>query len=796
MIRQKHLIIFFLISAAGLKAFSQNTLIHVEDEEKQVLIGATVQLFSLPDSISYYSVTESNGTATFNKLADGLYAVMITYIGFQTLNKNIKVDAQNRRFNFRLSSESKTLAAVEVRAKKPLISQDGDKMIVDPEPLASTSTNALEVLETVPGLYVDQDGGVFMSNASPAQIYINGREQKMSSQDMAAVLRSLPPGSIQRIEVMRTPSSKYDASSTGGIVNIVLKKGVKLGRYGSVNIGMNQGIQGNQFGGFSLNNSMDKGTWYLNGNFNRNANEDNGNLTRSLSLGNTLFQTTKSESASNQANAGYGLSLDLTEKTILNYDGRLNWNNNLSESNNGSSIIAPEDNPIAKFNNLTTDNGQSLSLQQDFGLIYKLDTLDSVWETKAGYNFRDSESDQEYKTDFVLPAMNPLAGEGVRDHGRHFILLQSDLTYAFKNKTKLETGLKGTFQEYESNARFFTRSNGTLTPDTRRTNAYKYREFINAAYIQASRPLPGRLTLKAGLRLEHTNMQGNQSIPYDTSYVVSRVDLFPYIFISRPILKISDFEISGYLIYRRTIDRPGYQSLNPSIRYIDDLSFETGNPGLQPQFTHNFEANISYNETPIIAIGRNYTNGIISNVLYPSYERPEIVVRTYDNLGKSQETYFRLIAGIPPGKTYFFAAGGQYNLNDYNGIYYNEPLKYKRGSLRLFTFHALNLSPNTRLTLSGFLFLHGQQNFYELGEMGQMNLSLNQYFLGKKLQISLFARDVLKTMKVKYEINQGGIASYGQRYSDNRRIGIQMRYNFGFGKKKERQDFMQMMPEE
>ena len=70
----------------------------------------------------------------------------------------------------------------------------------------------LEVLESVPGMYVDQDGGIFLNSATPAKVYINGREQKMSNQDISTILQSLPPGSVQKIEVMRTPSTKYDAS--------------------------------------------------------------------------------------------------------------------------------------------------------------------------------------------------------------------------------------------------------------------------------------------------------------------------------------------------------------------------------------------------------------------------------------------------------------------------------------------------------------------------------------------------------------------------------------------------------
>ena len=413
-----------------------------------------------------------------------------------------------------------------------------------------------------------------------------------------------------------------------------------------------------------------------------------------------------------------------------------------------------------------------------------------MWETKFGYNIRQGVTDQDYRVDILFPILSPLQGEGNNLQTRHFLLFQSDLTYVFAGQTKLETGIKNASQDFKSRANYFFRENGSLSPDDRRTNAFNYRESISAAYLQASRPLGAQITLKAGLRVEHTWMEGNQTVPTDTSFLVNRFDWFPYLFISRPIVKIAGFDLSGYLIYRRTINRPGYQNLNPYISYIDEFQYETGNPALLPQFTHNVEANISFDNMPIFAVGQNRTDGLFTNVLYQDAERPELAVRTFDNIGDSRETYFRAIAGIPPSGKYFFVAGAQYNLNEYDGVYFNEPLSFRRGSWRFFTFHSLTLSKNTRLTMSGFMSIRGQQNLFELGDFGQLNFGLTQYFLDKKLQVSLSARDVLRTMVVPYQLEQGDIFFSGDRYNDNRRFGASARYNFGLKKREDRQNMM------
>ena len=144
-----------------------------------------------------------------------------------------------------------------------------------------------------------------------------------------------------------------------------------------------------------------------------------------------------------------------------------------------------------------------------------------------------------------------------------------------------------------------------------------------------------------------------------------------------------------------------------------------------------------------------------------------------------------MIGAISPGGKYFFVVGAQYNLNEYQGLYENQPLTFTRGSWRFFSFHQLSLGQDTKLTLSGFMLLRGQQNFYELDTFGQLNLGLNQTFLNKKLNVTLNASDVLRTMVTRFSLNQGGITTFGDRYGDNQRIGVNIRYQFGLRKKDE-----------
>lgn len=770
--------------------FGQNVVITVKDTAGNELIGAQVKLTKLSDSTKVFSVTDKSGIAVFTGVFNGHYSVTVSYVGFQKLKDTLSITAVHRNFEYHLKENSSRLGEAVVTAKKPLITQEDDKMVIDPLPLVSTSTNALEVLEKTPGLYVDQDGGIYITSASPASIYINGREQKMSTADISTLLKSLPPGSVEKIEVMRTPSTKYDASTSGGIINIILKKGVNIGQSGSLSVGMNKGEYGNRFAGFNINSSGSKSNSYLNINYNHNGLLEKINTVRFLSQDTSIHQSSGSNQQSEQGYLGYGLTYDATKKLTLSYDGRFNLSFPSAIAMNNNRIENAENTLLAEGNNSIKNKSDIISLQQDIGITQKLDTNGSDWDTKFSYSLNSNNTSQDYTTSYSFPVNLMNQGNGENKQMRHYFLLQSDLTYMLPEKIKLETGIQGTYQDYNSTADYFKMQNGNNVPDPDRTNAFSYRENINAVYAQASKTFGKIFTLKAGGRLEQTYMKGHQTIPADTSFIISRADWFPYVYLSRRIIKMFGIELTGYIIYRKTITRPGYQSLNPYIKYIDEFLYESGNPALKPQFTDNYEANISYDDMPVFAIGQNYTRDIFSSVVYKDKTHGDIAVRTYDNIGKDKETYFRTMVGIPPGGKYFFALGAQYNLNDFNGVYENQPLKISKGSWRLFTFHSLSLFKQTKLTVYGFTMINGFQNFYDLKNFGSLNFGLTQTLLKKKLTITLSGRDILRTMVTKFSLDQGYISTTGDRYSDNQRFGFNIRYNFGVKKKDERKGFV------
>ena len=199
-------------------------------------------------------------------------------------------------------------------------------------------------------------------------------------------------------------------------------------------------------------------------------------------------------------------------------------------------------------------------------------------------------------------------------------------------------------------------------------------------------------------------------------------------------------------------------------------------------------------ERPILAVGFNDTKDIFTTVIYQADSSQSHAYRTSDNLGRNKEWYFRALGAIPPGKKYFFVLGAQYNYNMYDGLYENEPLEFDKGSWTFFTYHTLKLGRLSQASLNGFVRFKGQQQLYELSTFGSLNASINRKFLKEKLIVTLSIHDMFATNKNEFTISQGSVDAYGTRQSDTRRVGINLRYNFGVRKREENNDVLNTEP--
>ncbi|WP_460973240.1 carboxypeptidase regulatory-like domain-containing protein, partial [Spirosoma migulaei] len=283
------LFILYFIVAISLSAQAQTKLINglVKDLQNEPVPGATVRLISLTDSTQALGeLTNSSGKFSFKNLINSSYRIQITSVGNNDYRSGtITIDDQHPIIDlpvFILSPSKTTLKEVTVVAKRPMIEQDIDKTIVNVDAMiGSASSNTLEVLEKTPGVTIDTDGSISLNGKTGVLVLIDGRPTYMSGQDLAAYLKSLPGGSLDKLELMTNPPAKYDAAGSS-IINIRLKRTRVLGFTGSVSAAYSQGVTSRSNDVINLNYNHKKLNLFGSIGYNKDGNYSNDGYDRTF----------------------------------------------------------------------------------------------------------------------------------------------------------------------------------------------------------------------------------------------------------------------------------------------------------------------------------------------------------------------------------------------------------------------------------------------------------------------------------------------------------------------------------
>ena len=495
MIKEKiKLYTLFFILFCSATAFSQVSRINIsiKNDGKNTLPIGTAVLYGLPDSIIIGTKTIKENQF-FDVKNQQSYFLKITAAGMQTLQENISIKDSAVNLIVKWQTKTNDLDNVTVLARKALITQEDDKTIVDAEVLANSSSNAYEVLEKVPGAIVDQDGNVYLNSSTPATVHINGREVKLSATDLASLLKSLPANSVSKIEILRTPSAKYDAGSSGGIVNIVLKKGVKLGTNGSVNFGYFQGKYATLTAGVNLNRSIKKVNTTLNYQYTDRNNFEELNSKRYISRDNSLVNQkayTKYPGTNHYLSGGVDIALN--EKWTVGYSSRLSNNSSRSYALNEIDLINQTNQTLlGKTQSIISNSGPAWFWNNELFAKWEIDSLGSELEIEADYDYSNNRNTQLYKNELLSPYNSFISGDGNTNNKKNIWEIDANLIVKLKYKYTLETGAKIIKSSSRNAAIYYAESNSGRKLDSFQTNQFRYKEQISSAYLQLSKTFYG-----------------------------------------------------------------------------------------------------------------------------------------------------------------------------------------------------------------------------------------------------------------------------------------------------------------
>lgn len=605
----------------------------VDDQSGQGLEFATISLFSQKDSsIVSGGITELDGSFEI-ETKPGRYYAVVEFISFTSKTVNdIMMSPKNGAMDLGeigLAADAEVLDEIEVVAEKSTTQFTLDKKVFNVgKDLARAGGTAIDVLENVPSLTVDIDGGVSLRGSEGVRILVDGKPSGLVGLGDASGLRSFPANLIDRIEIITNPSARYEAEGQAGIINIILKKDKKKGFNGSVDItGGHPRVIG---ASVNLNYRQEKFNWFLNYGINDRQNPGFGEtrsdlrtiaLLDSIETPVDIFSDQRRDHIRGGLNNSirFGTDYYFTDNDILTAA----FNLRIGDEENEVDLVYRDRTELVSTGEVISsgvtnrfDDEREDEDKLEFSINYtKKLGKEHKWVTDFRFQDNNEVESSALSESFFdineMPLGQPdLLQRSNNDEGERLYLLQSDYTWPLDKKTKLELGVRASIREIQNDylvEEFTDNSIWVSLPGL--SNNFTYNEQIYATYLTFGKEI-NKFSYQVGLRAEYTDInteleETNEQNPR------SYASLFPSAHVNYQFTE----KIQGQLSYSRRVRRPRFWDLNPFFSFSDARNFFSGNPDLDPEFTNAYEASVvGYLE-----------NGSISSSLY--YRRSTDVIR-------------------------------------------------------------------------------------------------------------------------------------------------------------------------
>lgn len=778
----------FILMAAGLQA--QQITGVVKDEQGKGIEKSTVSLLKAKDSsLVKLVVTDENGRFSVIATQTGNYLVSISHVGYALVYSKV-FELTGSGINVPdliISKANGNLKEVTVTAKKPMIEVNSDKTILNIEgTINAVGYDALELLRRSPGVMVDKDDNLSLAGKNGVQVFIDGKPSPLAGADLANYLKSLQSAQIEAIEIITNPSAKYEAAGNAGIINIKLKKNKTFGTNGSVNGSYVQGVYPKFNGGLNLNYRNKKINIFGNYNYN-NAK----NLMR-MSSDKVQFDTAFDQSnrmifENNTHGFKGGIDYFINDKSTIGATVSGNIADNDMSTEGPMYFTYIPSNKLVKILKATNTNDMSRNnVNTNLNYRYAV-TGGAELNIDADYGFFKIRSNQ-YQPNFYYQA------DGITETNRviYNMLSPTDIKI-YSLKTDYEQNYKGgrlsiggkigivdtdnDFQRYD----VFS-DNKKL--DTAKSNAFGYKENINALYVNYNKQVKKGIMFQFGVRAENTHSRGiskgfkketNNWSGYDSSFKRNYTDLFP----SAAITFNKNPMAQWTFAYSRRIDRPAYQDLNPFEFKVSEYSYMKGNTLLRPQYTNSFSITHIYKYRLTTKLNYSHVNDIFVML-------PDTIDRTKGFLTKrnlANQDIVSLSISYPfqyKWYSFFVTTNANYShyVADFGGG--NRKVDLKVFSFTYFMQNSFNLGKGWTGELSGlFLSPSVWQGVFRTTSMGTLDLGLQKTILKGKGTLKAAVSDVFQTMKWGGNSDFAGVISKFNGNMELRQFKLNFNYRFG-----------------
>ena len=503
-----------------------------------------------------------------------------------------------------LKVDTSQLKTIIVRGTKPLFQQQINGTVVNVgNSILTKGSSVLEVLERSPGVVIDRrSNAISLNGKNGVLVLINGKQLRMSMDQLVDLLNSMPADNIEKIELLTSPSANYDADGNAGMINIVLKKNTKKGTSGSLSVAGGYGYR--EKGSASLNLSHNTRDIDVYGSYSfshdRSAMDWHAKSTQDLPLiGGATYADFLStiKPVTNSHNASIGIDVRLNPRTTIGSSVSYNNSRNVVATHNvGTYIVLPDSplyldatiNGINHWKNWMASFYAEKKIREGERINFDVDLLDykNTDPTNAISSFVNAK-DEPAGTNDTLSSPHQM---GTSDTRIRVGVGKFDYTKQLSHQIRLETGVKGTYTNTSSVSGIESLLDGTWVSREGTSNNMVMKEGIGAAYVSFNAELSPSTNLVAGLRYEYSDTRMDD--PEKQQLITERKlgKLFPAIFLSRKTGERSELQLS----YTTRISRPSYNDLASYVIYTGPTSIETGNPLLKPTITNNLKLGYVY----------------------------------------------------------------------------------------------------------------------------------------------------------------------------------------------------------
>jgi len=610
----------------------------VDSLTKKPVDYATISIFKSGAKTPINGVlTDEKGNFRIDNLRAGKYKITVSFIGYPTKTYDpIETTASkpdNNMGTLVISPSAKALKEVQIVGQAPLIENKIDKIVYNAEKdLTAAGGNATDVLQKVPLVSVDMNGNVAIRGDGNVRVLINGKPSGATSASLSDVLKTIPADQIKSIEVVTSPSAKYDAEGSAGIINIITKTKNASGISGSVSGGV--GTRQNN-GNMNLNYNKNR--------FNFSANLG-GNLTWPQTMTSDFQQTIKSGAINqynhnNTANETKRHGARGTVTAGYEFNGFNSINSTLALNDGGFNTNGGGDYSIKDFNDATKSIdyfGKSTNHNKFSGFDWNVDYTHKFKKEGHEITVSGQWSHSIIKTDYssiftsqqTTPAIPQPNQQGNNNGKNNEYTAQADYTNPISKVLKLEAGGKTIQRRISSTYDIYSLDADGKNPiiDPENSNLYNYNQNVYAGYSVFTLTLPKNYSVLAGFRYENTQITGDPKTPYASGdnqqelkpFTASYNTYVPSLTIQK-VFGSNTFKLS----YSKRIQRPSLQVLNPFINRTNIQSQSVGNPNLAPEVSQTVELNYNtFIKTSVLNFSVYYkrTNDLIEGIAVPINE--------------------------------------------------------------------------------------------------------------------------------------------------------------------------------